>query len=43
MNEVRYFCGRGEWDEELAVLHCSQVSLFLPDDRSSMEKKTLDW
>jgi hypothetical protein len=29
-------------DEELAVLECSQASLFRPDDRSSMEKKTLD-
>ena len=29
-------------DEELTVLDCSQASLFRPDDRSSMEKKTLD-
>ena len=29
-------------DEELAVLECSQASLFLPDERSSMEKERLD-
>ena len=26
-------------DKKLTVLDCSQVSLFRPDDRSSMEKK----
>jgi len=40
MIEVRYFCRRGE---ELTVLDCSHTSPFHPDDRSSMEKKTLDW
>ena len=43
MIEVRYFCGRDEGEEVLTVLDCSEASLFLPDDRSSIEKKMLGW